>query len=97
MSELLSPLSTLLILGGAFFLFAGTVGLIRFPDAHSRLHALSKVDNLGLGMISFGLVFQAKDWTIAAKIIVIWTMALLASSLACLLIANWKTQNDDER
>ena len=30
---------------------AGTVGLLRFPDTLTRLHALTKVDNLGLGFI----------------------------------------------
>jgi multicomponent Na+:H+ antiporter subunit G len=40
---------------GGFFFLAGTVGLLRFPDAHSRLHALTKADNLGLGFVVFGL------------------------------------------
>ena len=40
----------LLILGGIFFL-AGTVGLLRFPDVYTRLHALTKADNVGLGFI----------------------------------------------
>ena len=31
---------------GAFFFLAGTVGLLRFPDSLTRLHALTKVDNL---------------------------------------------------
>ncbi|MGY3120291.1 multisubunit Na+/H+ antiporter MnhG subunit [Bradyrhizobium sp. S3.14.4] len=34
---------------GVFFFFAGTVGLLRFPDTLTRLHALSKADNLGPG------------------------------------------------
>jgi multicomponent Na+:H+ antiporter subunit G len=33
---------------GTLFFFAGTVGLLRFPDALTRLHALTKADNLGL-------------------------------------------------
>jgi hypothetical protein len=41
------------------FFIGGTVGLLRFPDVHSRLHALTKADNLGLGLISMGLVVQA--------------------------------------
>ncbi|MGY6570737.1 MAG: cation:proton antiporter, partial [Salinarimonas sp.] len=39
---------------GLIFFAAGTLGLIRFPDTHSRLHALTKADNLGLGLIALG-------------------------------------------
>ena len=41
---------------GAFFFLAGTVGLLRFPDTLTRLHALTKADNLGLGLIVLGLL-----------------------------------------
>ena len=39
-----------MVLGALFFL-AGTVGLLRFPDVHARLHALTKADNVGLGFL----------------------------------------------
>ncbi len=41
---------------GVFFFLAGTVGLLRFPDTLTRLHALSKADNLGLGFVVLGLL-----------------------------------------
>jgi hypothetical protein len=44
---------------GASFFLAGTVGLLRFPDALTRLHALTKADNLGLGLVVLGLLPQA--------------------------------------
>ena len=37
---------------GAFFFFAGAVGLLRFPNSLTRLHGLTKADNLGLGDIA---------------------------------------------
>jgi len=54
MSLVLDILSIMAICAGAFFFFAGTVGLLRFPDALSRLHALTKADNLGLGLVVLG-------------------------------------------
>jgi multicomponent Na+:H+ antiporter subunit G len=42
------------IVAGAFFFLAGTVGLLRFPDTLTRLHALTKADNLGLGLSCWG-------------------------------------------
>lgn len=77
----------LLVAGCAFFL-AGTVGILRFPDLFSRLHALTKADNLGLGCIVAGLVLQAETPAGALKLLLIWVLALMASAGACYLIAS---------
>lgn len=75
----------LIVLGAGFFL-AGTVGLLRFPDTFSRLHALTKADNLGLGLVALGLAMRQDSVAAAAKLGFIWLLALLASSSACYLI-----------
>lgn len=72
--------STLLLVVGAFFYFAGTVGLLRFPDVYCRLHALSKADNLGLGCILLGLALQAESLAAALKLLLIWPLVLGASA-----------------
>jgi multicomponent Na+:H+ antiporter subunit G len=80
--------AALLMLGGIFFL-AGTVGLLRFPDTLTRLHALTKADNLGLGMICLGLAWQAGFSPPVLKLLLIWLLAMLAGSLSCHLIARY--------
>lgn len=81
-------LLTILLIGvGAVFFLAGTVGVLRFPDTHSRLHALTKADNLGLGFIAVGLMLQAGSIASAAKIAVIWVVVLVSSATSCYLIA----------
>lgn len=82
--ELLS--SACLLIGGAFFL-AGTFGLLRFPDVYTRLHALAKVDNLGLGFIILGLLARADNFASAMKLILVWLLTLGASAMASFLIA----------
>lgn len=72
--------------GGVFFL-AGTIGLLRFPDVHTRLHALTKADNVGLGLLVAGLMLQADSAAVAVKLLVIWLLVILASGTACFLIA----------
>ena len=64
---LIDVLSALLILGGAAFFLAGTLGLLRFPDVYTRLHALTKADNVGLGLVVGGLGLQADTWSVAGK------------------------------
>ncbi|HSG57837.1 MAG TPA: monovalent cation/H(+) antiporter subunit G [Paracoccaceae bacterium] len=81
-------LATFLLTGlGLVFFFAGTAGLIRFPDTHSRLHALSKADNLGLGFIILGLSLQAEDWMTLGKLVLIWVLALIAAGTTAQLVA----------
>ena len=72
---------------GAFFLLAGTVGLLRFPDTLTRLHALTKADNLGLGLVVLGLLPQAGSLRIAFKLVCIWLLVLLAGATVSQLIA----------
>ena len=65
---------------GAVFFLAGTLGLLRFPDTLTRLHALTKADNLGLGLVVLGLLPQVA-WPLSAlKLIAIWLLALLAGA-----------------
>lgn len=72
---------------GVGFFVAGAVGLVRFPDVHSRLHALTKADTLGLGLIALGLVFQAASVRLALKIVLVWLLAMLAAATVAQLIA----------
>jgi multicomponent Na+:H+ antiporter subunit G len=78
---------TLLVIGSGFVI-AGTVGVLRFGDAHSRLHAVTKADNLGLCLIAAGLAILDASLLTAVKLAVIWLLALLASSTAAYLVAN---------
>ena len=85
--NLIDFISQLLLIIGTLFFLAGTAGLLRFPDVYTRLHALTKADNLGLGFIVAGLALQAETWLVACKLVVIWLLALLASAAACHLVA----------
>ena len=81
MTELIMPwISATLLIVGAFFYAAGTLGLLRFPDVYSRLHALTKADNLGLGFVLLGLALQAESIAVGLKLLLIWPLALAASA-----------------
>lgn len=80
-------ISAALILGGVFFFVAGTVGLLRFPDVFTRLHALTKADNLGLGLVTAGLALQADSWANVVRLVLIWFLVLGSSATICFLLA----------
>ena len=76
-----------LLIAGAVFFLAGTVGLLRFPDVYTRLHALTKADNVGLGLVVAGLAVQAGSWAAAGKLLLIWSLVLLAGASVAHLVA----------
>jgi len=82
-------LTVLCGLAGAFFFLGGTLGLLRFPDLFSRLHALTKADNLGLGLIVLGLLFQVESVAAGMKLALIWSLALWAGSTCCYAIGRY--------
>ena len=87
MKGILDIFTIVAVAAGAFFFLAGTVGLLRFPDTFTRLHALTKADNLGLGLVVIGLLPQMDGVMAGLKLILVWLMVLLASSTVSQLIA----------
>ena len=75
------------VTAGAFFFLAGTAGLLRFPDAFTRLHALTKADNLGLGLVVLGLLPRVDGVLTGFKLICVWLLVLLSGAVASQLIA----------
>ena len=87
MSAAVHGLSILALVAGAVLFLAGSVGLLRFPDPLSRLHALTKADNLGLGLIVLGLLPLADGPLAMAKLVVVWLLVLVAGASVGQLIA----------
>ena len=85
-------ITTILLFAGALFFLAGTVGLLRFPDVYTRLHALTKADNVGLGLTITGLALQAESWFVVGQLLLIWLLVLLAGASVAHLIAKMALQ-----
>jgi len=90
-------MSVVCVSAGVFFFLAGTIGLLRFPDTLTRLHALTKADNLGLGFVVLGLLPQAGGLRDGLKLISIWMLALLAGATVSQLIARTVRQGGGTR
>ena len=92
----LHGLSAVLVLSGGFFFVAGTVGLLRLPDMFSRLHALTKADNLGLGLILLGLIPFVPDAFYGAKMVLLWLLVMVSGATGAHLIAKRALRGDGE-
>jgi len=80
-------ISSILLISGAVFFLAGTLGLLRFPDVYTRLHALTKADNVGLGLMVVGLALQSESLAGVGKLLLIWLLVMLAGASVAHLIA----------
>ena len=72
---------------GSVFFLAGTLGLLRFPDTLSRLHTLTKADNVGLGLVVIGLLPLAHGVLGGLKLVVVWMLVQLSGATVGQLIA----------
>ena len=85
--SLVEVLATILMVLAVPFFLGGSLGLLRFPDIYTRLHALTKADNLGLGLVVVGSMLLADSWALVFKLLIVWLAVLVASTVSCYLVA----------
>ncbi len=78
----LDALSWALLVAGGVFAVVGAFGMLRMPDFYTRVHAASVVDTLGAGLILAGLLLQADDLLVAAKLVFIGLLLFFTSPTA---------------
>lgn len=96
MSMLADAFTLVAAIAGIGFFAAGTAGLLRFPDTASRLHALTKADHLGLGLVVLGLLPQAGSLANALRLLAVWALVLFASAAAGPMLAALTRRTEPE-
>jgi multicomponent Na+:H+ antiporter subunit G len=87
METLVEIFSWVCLMVGAFLGLTGAIGLFRFPDFFTRLHAASVTDTLCALLIILGLILQANSLMMIIKLVLIllifaYTSPTAAHSLA---------------
>ena len=80
-------ITVVLLLIGAFFMLAGTIGFVRFPDFYSRMHATGKCDTLGEGLMLVALIVYGGATFVSVKILFLIMFILLANPTSTHAIA----------
>ncbi len=93
----LDILTAVLLAVGLTFFVAGSLGLLRFPDSASRLHALTKADNAGLGLIILAVALYWGSALIALKLVLIWVFTLIAAATTAQLMARIARDGEDAK
>lgn len=77
-----------LILFGSFSVITGAIGVLRFPDVFTRMHAASITDTLGAGALIGGLILQAGLTLIAVKLCLILVFLFFTSPTSSFALAH---------
>lgn len=75
------------IFGGVAVL-SGSIGMIRFPDFYTRMHAAGVTDTGGAEMILLGMLLQSPTWIVAVKLLFIGVFLFFTSPAATHAIAH---------
>lgn len=83
MTELVIAIALLV---GAGFIFIAALGIVRFPDLFTRMHAASKASSLGLGCILVGVAISFPSGIVIAKGIMVLLFVFLTAPVAAHMI-----------
>lgn len=76
------------VLAGALLTIVGAIGVLRFPDVYTRIHAASITDTGGAGLVILGLCLIAGLEAITLKLLLAWVFIMLATPAAANALAN---------
>jgi multicomponent Na+:H+ antiporter subunit G len=83
----LDVLGALCVLLGAFLCLAAAVGLVRFPDVLSRMHAATKPQTLGLILVATGVELSLRSWAAFGTVLLIAVLQLTTAPVAAHLVS----------
>ncbi len=85
-TSLLDVAGAVSLLLGSFLCLAGAIGLIRFPDTLSRLHAATKPQTLGLILILTGLALTLRTWAAVTTLVLLAETQFFTSPVSAHLV-----------
>ncbi|MFW6288441.1 MAG: monovalent cation/H(+) antiporter subunit G [Spirochaetota bacterium] len=88
---------SLLMGGGLFFCFAMTVGMLRFPDAYTRLHAGTKGLTVGAGLLLVGVAVRSPSAAFALRALLVGIFLFVTNPIATHAIARANYRSEHAR
>ena len=89
----MTAVSMLVVSLGVFFLVAGAIGLIRFPDFYTRMHAAGKCDTLGSLLVLTGLAVHQGFDLASVKLVIVAVLIFITSPTATHALARAANRN----
>lgn len=94
MSLFINILSSLMLLSACFLIFTGTLGILRFPDTLSRMHAASVTETMATALLLGGLMLLTSSILVLLKLLMVLLFILFTGPTAAHALAKttWNQQ-----
>ena len=91
----IDSVSAVFMIVGALMSLAAAVGLLRFPDLLSRMHAATKPQVLGLFLLLASIGLQLRTWWVWPVLLVAWIFQLLTVPVSAHMVgrAGYRTKH----
>lgn len=88
-------LTAIFLILGALLSLAAAIGLLRFPDLMSRMHAATKPQVLGLFLLLAAMALQLRSWSVLPILLVAWIFQLLTVPVSAHMVgrAGYRTKH----
>lgn len=99
MNEILDAVALVLVLIGALLCLTAAIGLLRFRDVPTRLHAATKPQVLGLILICVAIALSLRAWPVVAFLVPVVMIQLATAPLSAHMVGRQAYRNGtiDER
>ena len=88
MADILSWIGGAVIVAGALLSILGAIGVLRFPDVYTRIHAASLTDTGGATLMLLGMGLIAGVSPVAIKLGLVWIFVMFTTPTAANALAN---------
>ena len=88
MAEALHLIGSGVTIAGAVLVVVGAIGMLRFPDVYTRIHAASITDTGGASLMLLGLCLVSGLTMVTLKLAIVWVFIMLSSPAAAHALAN---------
>lgn len=82
------PLGGVACLAGAFLCIVSAIGILRFPDFYTRIHAASVTETSGASLLLIGMALMAPHWLILVKLLCIFIFLFLTNPTSTHALVN---------
>lgn len=97
LGDVLDLLGAALVLLGCFLCFAAALGIVRFPDVVSRMHAATKPQTLGLILLAAGVEVSLRTWASFGTLVLIAALQLVTAPVSAHLVGRTVYRTDQVR
>jgi multicomponent Na+:H+ antiporter subunit G len=90
----LDGIALALILVGALLCLVAAIGVLRFPDVLTRLHAATKPQVLGLIVICLAIALSLRSWPVVAFLVPVVLIQLATAPLSAHMVGRQAYRNE---